>query len=132
MFWRKDQLRLGPQSSVCTAVTRELVKRRAGCRARLGWVPVASQPKHSQDCCGPTLYQEPLASLRDGCAQKPRLMCLKRLAKVSRACTEREFLEEGRFLLFLQGAVLKFYCWFWEQFILKLSRGRKERNHNLG
>lgn len=27
--------------------------------------------------------------------------------------------------LCLQGVVVKFYCWFWEQLILKLSSGRK-------
>lgn len=36
------------------------------------------------------------------------------------------------FLLFLQGVVIKFYCWFWEQFMLKLASGRKKRNHNSG
>ena len=36
------------------------------------------------------------------------------------------------FLLFLQGVVIKFYCCFWEQFMLKLASGRKKRNHNSG
>lgn len=30
-----------------------------------------------------------------------------------------------RGFLCLQGVVVKFYCWFWEQLILKLSSGRK-------
>lgn len=36
------------------------------------------------------------------------------------------------FLLFLQGMEVKFHCWFWEEFMLKLASGRKQRNHNSG
>lgn len=43
----------------------------------------------------------------------------ERGAEVSKTSTKRKFPKEMKILLFLQRVVLTFYCWFWEQFILK-------------
>lgn len=40
--------------------------------------------------------------------------------------------QKTRGFLCLQGKVVKFYCWFWEQLILKLSSGRKRETTAWG
>lgn len=83
-------------------------------------------------CPGTTLCWEPWSTQEDHLETPTACVCMRSMPKSARLTPKENSPKGWGFLLFLQGAVVKFYCWFWEQFMLKLSSGRKRRNHNSG
>ena len=62
----------------------------------------------------------------------PKRVCIWEACQSLQDLTPKENSRKRWGFLFLQGMEVKFHCWFWEQFMLKLASGRKQRNHNSG